>query len=40
MENLELPAAAKENVAWGTAARLFKIDVNRLTEPSDRQGTG
>ena len=30
MDNLELSAAAKENVRWKTAARLFKIDVEAI----------
>ncbi len=30
MENLELPDAARENVAWRTAAKLFKIDVDAV----------
>jgi predicted TIM-barrel fold metal-dependent hydrolase len=30
LENLELPDAAKDNVRWRTAARLFKIDVDAV----------
>ena len=30
LDNLELPEAGRQNIAWRTAARLFRIDVSRL----------
>lgn len=35
---LELPDEVKENMAWRTAARLFRIDTNRLTDKGSATG--
>jgi predicted TIM-barrel fold metal-dependent hydrolase len=34
LDSLDFPEEAKENVAWRTAARLFKIDVEALGAPA------
>jgi len=34
LHKLDLPADQKENIAWKTAARLFKIDVGKLPKPA------
>ncbi len=40
LEDLGLPEEQKENVAWKTAARLFRIDVDRIPSPGPPPGTG
>jgi uncharacterized protein len=35
---LELPDEAKENMAWRTAARLFRIDISKLTDRGSATG--
>jgi hypothetical protein len=30
MEDLDFPEGARENIAWKTAAELFKIDLSKL----------
>jgi len=40
MDSLEFPEGARENIAWKTAAQLFRIDVSKLDVPQDPGPTG